>query len=181
MNKKIALGCCVCIVLIVIVIILFFKPTSEYNLADITDNLYNIFQTRQKSIPWNIEYQSIYSLFDPEFVNYVKQKIKERIKVNIPNYIEWSLNTPQSTLNMYLTLYILQKSEDWSEENIFKQIKKPIIEDQRFSVCASDPRYPPNWCLMRMDGGGYSDDIYFAADHHGSPNWFMFTKNKQLK
>ena len=32
MNKKIALGFCVCIVLIVIAIILFFKPTSEYNL-----------------------------------------------------------------------------------------------------------------------------------------------------
>ena len=43
MNKKIALGCCVCIVLIVIVIaiILFFKPTSEYNYIQDMVNSYN--------------------------------------------------------------------------------------------------------------------------------------------
>ena len=194
MNKKIVLGCCVCIVLIVIVIILFFKPTSEYNLADISDNLYNIFQTRKKLSPWNIEYQSIDSLFEPRFVNEVKTTIKERIKDNIPKYIDWSLRTPSSTLNLFLSFFILQKGEDWSSENIIKKIKTPIKQDQRFTVCRSEADNP-NWapyCIVRVPTADVlswadwkSDLSLYPAGYQSlvagpSPHFFTFTKRKQL-
>ena len=177
MNKKIALGCCVCIVLIVIVIILFFKPTSEYNLADISDNLYNIFQTRKKSAPWNIEYQSIDSLFEPRFVNEIKTTIKDRIKVNIPRYIEWDLRTVGGALNIYLSMYIGEIEDGWSSKNIIEKIPKPIKEDERFKVCNSLGAE----CIHRTGGGEDWDDESYMELWSSDADFFTFTKSRQLQ
>ena len=138
MNKKIVLGFCFCIILITFAIILFFTTKSEMSVTnDISNNLYNIFPTRNKVVPYDVEYYSIESLFSKEFLEKVKRKIKARIEDNILKYLVHDLSNGLmfSKVNNNITAL----NNDYSDIYIQSRVPKIIKEDEQVYICSAVP------------------------------------------
>ena len=171
MNKKIVLGSCFCIILITFAIILFFTTKSEMSVTnDISNNLYNIFPTRNKVVPYDVEYYSIESLFSKEFLEKVKKKIKARIEDNILKYLVYDLSNGLmfSKVNSNITAL----DNDYSDIYIQSRVPKIIEEDQQVYICSFTN---PAICFSQRTPGSYNSDLILSVNRH---KW-QFTKYKQ--
>ena len=175
MTRKFAIGSCVCIILIIITVILFFTSKSEnlvVTYSDISNNLYNIFPMRKQSSPFTTEYNTLNSLFSPEFLNDVKNRITDRIKNNIKQYIREDLIKEGGSLFTKIITKIADLSNNYSTQDIAGRVPQFIKLDSEVKICSA---YDNRYCMSRNSDWFNSDLNFNTKDAH----YFKITKNQE--
>jgi hypothetical protein len=174
MTRKFAIGSCVCIILIILTVILFFTSKSEnlvFTYSDISNNLYNIFPMRKQSSPYTTEYNTLNSLFSREFLNDVKNKITDRIRNNIKQYISDDLRKEGGSLFTKVSTKIVDLSNNYSTQYITSRVPQLISLDQDVKICSA---YDQRYCMSRNSDWFISDVNFNTRTSH----MFHFTKSE---
>jgi hypothetical protein len=173
MTRKFAIGSCVCIILIIITVILFFTSKSEnlvVTYSDISNNLYNIFPMRKQSSPYTTEYNTLNSLFSREFLNDVKNRITDRIRNNIKQYIRNDLIKESGSLFTKVTTILVDLSNNYSTQDIASRVPQFISIDSDIKICSA---YDQRYCMSR-NSDWFNSDVNFNTR---VAHYFNITKN----